>query len=299
MSAQNKRLERFRRHWSIGVNDAEEFDRFKNRILSAVDATVGEFLLEHSGVVSQFGFQLGYRQPVRSHKGGIGVPDIFGGKSFANTIVYEALDSAAQIEDLAERLQHLFWALRTCSPKTLEGLVKSVKQAIDHSPTVHIRVAQRGRDVTLYPAGARELDAKVIDATLTWLVEHPATAKHFENALQIHFHKDKAKYRNLLDELRSALEKLARRLLGNRKALEKQKEPLLKWMQEKGAHKQTRNMLQTLLSHFAEYQNAAVKHGDEWKEPEIEFMIYLTGTFMYYLLDLANKNTADTAKTNG
>jgi hypothetical protein len=35
------------------------------------------------------------------------------------------------------------------------------------------------------------------------------------------------------------------------------------------------------------YQNDAVKHGEAFSEKEIEFMIYLTGTFMRLLLQLA------------
>jgi hypothetical protein len=45
-------------------------------------------------------------------------------------------------------------------------------------------------------------------------------------------------------------------------------------------------MYDDLLARFMQYQNDAVKHGDNWSSIEIEFMIYLTGAFMRLLLQL-------------
>jgi creatinine amidohydrolase/Fe(II)-dependent formamide hydrolase-like protein len=45
-------------------------------------------------------------------------------------------------------------------------------------------------------------------------------------------------------------------------------------------------MYWTLIDRFAHYQNDAVKHGDHAKHIEVEFMVYLTGTFMRLLLTL-------------
>lgn len=44
---------------------------------------------------------------------------------------------------------------------------------------------------------------------------------------------------------------------------------------------------QLLFGPYRIYQNQAVKHGEEYSENEVEFMIYLTGTFMRLLLQLA------------
>ena len=45
-------------------------------------------------------------------------------------------------------------------------------------------------------------------------------------------------------------------------------------------------MYAKLLNLFAKYQNDKVKHAEKWAEPEVEFMIYLTGLFMRMLLEL-------------
>jgi len=37
------------------------------------------------------------------------------------------------------------------------------------------------------------------------------------------------------------------------------------------------------------YQNDAVKHGEKYAPHEIEFMIYLTGTFMKLLIEVSRE----------
>ena len=101
--------------------------------------------------------------------------------------------------------------------------------------------------------------------------------------------KNTSRYRNLLDELRFALEQLLKNVLANSKSLENQKPFILAWLKERGAHQQTINMFQTLLDGYSRYQNVAVKHGEQYEEGDIEFMIYLTGTFMRLLLQLEQK----------
>jgi hypothetical protein len=44
-----------------------------------------------------------------------------------------------------------------------------------------------------------------------------------------------------------------------------------------------------LLGGFAMYQNDAVKHGEKYAPHEIEFMIYLTGTFMKLLIEVSRE----------
>ena len=60
------------------------------------------------------------------------------------------------------------------------------------------------------------------------------------------------------------------------------------WLKAHGLHPQIRNMYETLLAHFDQYQNDAVKHGEAYAYApfELEFMIYLTGTFIRLLLQI-------------
>jgi len=69
---------------------------------------------------------------------------------------------------------------------------------------------------------------------------------------------------------------------------------LVGWMKQRKAHVQVRNLYNTLLVFFCQYQNEAVKHGNGWQEVEIEYMIYLTGAFMRFLLQLNTEGKAST-----
>ncbi|HET7230006.1 MAG TPA: hypothetical protein VFJ16_08400 [Longimicrobium sp.] len=129
----------------------------------------------------------------------------------------------------------------------------------------------------------------MVDAPLEWLSAHPKVASNFEEALKIVLAKDEGKYRNAMDNLRWALEQLLKSVLGDRKPIEKQSDVLLPWLKGKGFHQQVVNMYLDLLKRFTQYQNDAVKHGDEWKEAELEFVIYLTGAFMRLILQAEAK----------
>jgi hypothetical protein len=138
----------------------------------------------------------------------------------------------------------------------------------------------------LYPSGAKVLDEGVVDANLLWLQNYPNILKSFETALTIYLRKDESQYRNLLDNLRFSIEQLLKNVLGNEKSLEKQ--DVLPYLASRGLHSHIVGMFHDLLfDGFAKYQNDAVKHGEKYTAQEIEFMIYLTGTFMRFIIQVS------------
>ncbi|MBL7706348.1 MAG: hypothetical protein JNM21_12455 [Taibaiella sp.] len=89
--------------------------------------------------------------------------------------------------------------------------------------------------------------------------------------------------RNLIDDLRLSLELLLKELLGNNKPLEKQIADVGGYQQAKGISAETTNMFNSLLDYYSKYQNKYVKHDDNIKEKEIEFIVDLTSTFMKFI----------------
>ncbi len=51
-----------------------------------------------------------------------------------------------------------------------------------------------------------------------------------------------------------------------------------------------------LFGPYSIYQNEAVKHNEEFGEVELEFIIYLTGTFMRLLLILSKRKVSKKGK---
>lgn len=282
----------FWRRWNVPLDQRDEFQRFKNRVLVAVDRTVGEYLLAHPGTASRFAIITGAPYAPRARfsplRPASHLLSAFQSRTFDESPVFEGLSAAGKVDELLFYLQCLFWALEEAKCPHLHALVTAIRAAIDASPLVHVRLVCQGHRVTLYPAGARLLDDGLVNEVLEWLVDHRPVAIEFEKALSKFLKKEHSEYRNLVDDLRLGLEKLLRRTLHNRRRLEKQREPLGRWLKSKGAHEHVRNMYDTLLAHFCKYQNEAVKHKAEHPltEADVEFMIYLTGAFMRFVLRL-------------
>lgn len=72
----------------------------------------------------------------------------------------------------------------------------------------------------------------------------------------------------------------------NEKSLENQKEITGRYLSEKNVPKEIRNLFSTLVSYYSLYNNENVKHNDKCSENEIEFIIYLTGTFIRFLIQI-------------
>jgi len=282
-------IDKWHMRWNIELDSTEVLVACKNRLLAVIDRTVGHFLFERPQVLEKYAFLLGQKQPIKSAVGlaalakAMRVPDL----DFSQTTVYKTLNSASTVSELMVALQALFYVLDENSCPGIIRLADKVQEVFDASSQIELRVVRKNTRIDLYPKGAKLLDETVVNKTLAWLCRYPKVLSHFDNALKTYLSKDAAKYRNLLDDLRKAIEELLRKVLHNRKSLENQTKPLMKWLEEKGIHPQVRNLYgQLLFGPYSAYQNEAVKHGDEWSEDDLEFIIYLSATFMYYLLQL-------------
>jgi hypothetical protein len=180
------------------------------------------------------------------------------------------------------------------TPGNLDYCCRQIQSALDLSPSIMIRLARHGKTATLCPTGARLLDEAVVESNLIWLSRYPAVLKPFEEALNLYLAKDPNQYRNMLDNLRFALEQMLRAVLNNQKSLENQKEEFLRWLKQHDVHGRIGSMYHDLLfGGFAGYQNDAVKHQeDKYTPAEIEFVLYATGTFLRLIQRLVEHEAA-------
>jgi DNA-binding MarR family transcriptional regulator len=187
----------------------------------------------------------------------------------------------------------LFWLLeRHGYSQKIRDLADRLRLNVKLTPSVEFQIARNKEKVILYPPGAQLLDEATVNEPLMWLENYPTAAEPFERALKLYLEGDSSGNRNLLDNLRFAIEQLLREVLENTKSLEQQKRPLLTWLgSEHRVHQQVVNMYEKLLfGDYTRYQNDAVKHSEGCSEEEIEFMIYLTGTFMRLIIKLSESN---------
>jgi len=268
----------FNRRWKIKDDQSHAFTTLKHRLTNILKQSWD------GGRSLDLRFALLYGLPVH-----VGEIDAFVHQSSHHSYACDAITNSSTVEQLAQSLQILLLVLAESSASTYT-IVESIEEAVDLTPGCGLRIVRKDQSLSVYPAGAKLLDEKAVNDVLQWLSDYPEALKPFEAALQIYSEGNKAKYRSLLDDLRLSVESLLKSVLGKKKSLENQKLNLLPWLKERGIHQQVVNMYDSLLfGQYALYQNDAVKHGEKYSNDEIEFMIYLTGTFMRMLLQLVNK----------
>jgi hypothetical protein len=268
------------KRWNIEFDANRAFIQLKNRVIG----TLTEYFPERPRSDRKFAYLCGYEIEVDRRA------DCY--NDFSDSYLYEIIRNTADVKELATALQFLLIALELDNYPNLSDLSDAILLAIDTSPGAGIRAKKHQSSVNsliFYPAGAKLLDEGTVNDVLDWLKNYPKVAKHFEQALKIYLDGDTAEYRFLLDSLRFALEQLLKEVLGNKKSLETQKkDEVLAWLGQRGIHKQVVNLYhQLLFGEYRIYHNDAVKHNEAFSEKEIEFMIYLTGTFMRLLPQLA------------
>ena len=170
---------------------------------------------------------------------------------------------------------------------------KIIKEMCDH-PTILELQKEEARKLkvklfTKYGNLSEERDPEGISETLVeqtrhWLEDFPASLQLFNGALQKQQHG--VFHRNLLDDLRLALEQLLRSILTNEKSLENQLPALGQFLKAKNGSPEFVNMFCKLLDYYSKYQNSYVKHNDAVLEEEIEFIFEITASFMKHLVRL-------------
>jgi hypothetical protein len=206
-----------------------------------------------------------------------------GGADFSQSAIFQSLrqeDSPVEYCHCLDALFHL--PLPQADLQSLyDGFASDLRLS-----SIGIRIASYGGHYGFYPTGVRVLDERVVDADLQWLVSYPKVLAEFEKALTES--PDLTKQRGMLDSLRFSLENILKQLLGNRKSLEKNKDAVLKWMDDQGTSVETQQMMSQLLHFYCNYQNEHVKHEGSWKPAEADFILYLTATFIHLLAELGS-----------
>lgn len=130
-----------------------------------------------------------------------------------------------------------------------------------------------------------DVNLTLIEETKHWLDGYPQSLTLYERALQKY--ELQTYERNLLDDLRLALELLLKSLFSNSKSLENQLANIGQFIKGKKGSSEFANMFSKLLDYYSKYQNNYIKHDDAVIEEEIEFVMEITSSFMKHLVRLA------------
>jgi hypothetical protein len=286
------RMRNFYKRWNIELAD-ENFENFKNRVLITIDNILGELFLKDTKL-EEYYFKLIAKHFPKTHiVRGFKTIDITAmwvkTENFKDSKIYKIFYKEKDFKKLLFYLQALFWLNINSDIKN--NLYLSIKVDIELS-LLEINIKKVNNDIILYPRGSKLLDDALVDDVLDFLSDfHQKSYESFKSALEKY--QNKKYQRNLLDDLRSSYELLLRKLLNNSKSLEKQEKELDKFLESKNVPSLLRQMFCRLNKYYSDYQNKYAKHDYRVTvNPfEVEFIIYLTGTFIRFLISLEeNKN---------
>lgn len=162
-----------------------------------------------------------------------------------------------------------------------KNLVRDIAEALVLS-NANVKIVNNNGLYELYPIDIPLLDEKLVFDVLSWLDDYSETKKHFDKALKME--KKENNYRNIIDELRLSLEFFFKQIFNNEKSLENQKNNLGRYMNQKNISAEISNMYIKLIDLYTDYNNHTAKHEDKVEYVEINFMIYLTGNFIRFIL---------------
>ena len=207
---------------------------------------------------------------------------------FKNTQIYKILYQL-KLQDKGHQIlliKLLEFLLNSSEVYNKGDISKQISEAIVLSG-LDIQLCKRGSEYVFYPSGAELLDTKVVNDTLNWLEKYPNSREKFHEALILQ--KKHESVRQVIDTMRLALELFIKQYFNNEKSLENQKELLGKYLKEQDVAKEIRDMFLTLFLFYTRYNNENVKHADNCIELESEYIIYLTGTFIRFLIKVREK----------
>ena len=171
-----------------------------------------------------------------------------------------------------------------CGPKSQKNKVqKFIKSALKDSH-IEYDLYEDEDGVFFFPKGAEELDEALVSQPLAWLSEYPNTRKTYEIALQQYA---EGKYiRDVADNLRKALEEFLKECFCLHGNFGVNIKAVFAYLGEQKIDPQLAGMIRTLLNEYEKLNNEIAKHNDKVDERYLEFLIYQTGIFLRFLIQV-------------
>ena len=264
----------FYKRWNIDLNEEERWHSFRNRVLNSY-MKIGRTISYSSEMEDEFFELIGiHNRPANTFDFNV----LENGLSKSPT--YNYLFDANDIKGFMMGIQAVFWLKELTKVQKGDFLI-GIQEAVSITG-VPLGIKQTDSEIIFYPEGAKLLDKKLINDNLDWLSAHPKSYETFKMSLmEIGI---QGKERNVVDHLRLSLELLLKDIFNNGKSLENQKTDIGNYLKSRNISPEISNLLERVLDYYAKYQNNKAKHDCAVLFSEVEFISYLTGTVMRFLL---------------
>jgi hypothetical protein len=140
-------------------------------------------------------------------------------------------------------------------------------------------IGVKWKDGLFYPSGAGELDEALIEQTFTWLKDYPNERQDYRIALQNY--SQGGSLADVIKNCYSALEGVAKNVLGNRKNLDNNKDELLRKMSLSDGWK---SLLAVYIRYAHDYRHASPERHDMTRQ-EAEAYLYMTGLIIRLVIE--------------
>lgn len=273
LEKQNRIIDFYKR-WNIDLNEEERWNSFRNRVLNSY-MKIGRTISYSSEMEDEFFELIGiHNRPANTFDFNV----LENGLSKSPT--YNYLFDANDMKGFMMGIQAVFWLKELTKVQKGDFLI-GIQEAVSITG-VPLGIKQTDSEIIFYPEGAKLLDKKLINDNLDWLSAHPKSYETFKMSLmEIGI---QGKERNVVDHLRLSLELLLKDIFNNGKSLENQKSDIGNYLKSKNISPEISNLLERVLDYYAKYQNNKAKHDCAVLFSEVEFILYLTGTVMRFLL---------------
>nr|WP_122011710.1 hypothetical protein [Maliibacterium massiliense] len=283
------RTEGFSQRFNI-VMPQNEKTHFKNRCISAI----GEFVGDDSAILNRISSE------AFNLMGVVYTPDdsmslfSFNNDVFSRTKLYGLLtQDDLNIKDDETLFRWLMMMEHILNSDTIKdnrrkALAFKIAESLKAS-SINAVLCDTADGYLFYPANAELLDQKLVVDILNWLGSYPAAKEQYNVALRACLKGDRT--RSVIDSLRLSVELFLRQVFNNHSSLENQQREVGKYLKQKNITVEVCNMYVKLLNYFTTYNNQHIKHNDHSdviSAAEIEYLVYTTGSFLRFIIQLEN-----------
>lgn len=137
----------------------------------------------------------------------------------------------------------------------------------------------RWKEGFFYPAGVEELDKPLIEETVTWLKDYTNERKDYRRALECYL--EGKSLADVIKNCYSSIEGVARKVLGNKKTLDNNKDELLQKIDLSDGWKP---ILANYIKYAHDFRHASGQRHDITKQ-ETEGYLYMTGLIIRLIIE--------------
>lgn len=272
----------FNKRWNI-VDNTEKKEEFKTRCLTILDNEFYKHSPDNGVFSDRIPYINDYCLDISSDLGISTKANTF--DNFAHKDLYNYINKL-KMDDIQDYRQLLLF-LQLSLNYDYKGYILNETIALRFAEAMKIcninaKILNDNGSYEIYPSDIDFLDEPLITDVLNWLNDFSNVKSIFSKVLKTE--RINNNYRNIVDDLRLSLELFLKKILNNNKSLENQKSYIGEYFKNNDVSTEISNMYVVLMDYYAKYNDNHAKHNDSVIEIEIDYLIYLTSSFIRFIM---------------